>query len=190
MTPTSTARTRTDTEVTDDVTTELRWVPDVDDTHIDVSVSAGVVTLSGQVDSRPEKLAAGRATQRVRGVCAVVQELTVRTHIGSTREADLARQASEAIRGAVATLAGLRDVPGVDDVRPAVAASAVHARIAAALVGNARADGEAITVGADGAGVVAVRGTVRSWADQRQVELTCWSAPEVTDVVVELTVQP
>lgn len=136
MTSSAADRTRTDAEVKDDVVTGLRRVPDVDATHVGVPVAAGVVTLSGQVDSCPEKLAAGRAARRVRGVCAVSRELILCAQAETSADADLTRH--------------------VDD--------------------RAR--------------VVTVEGTVRSWAERRQVELTCWSAPGVTGVVDELTVQP
>jgi osmotically-inducible protein OsmY len=46
-------------------------------TLIGVSVNGRVVTLSGEVGSLPERLAAKRAAMRVSGVAAVVDELQV-----------------------------------------------------------------------------------------------------------------
>lgn len=57
---------------------ELESVPGIDPAHVGVSVAAGVVTLSGHVQSALAKHSVEKAVRRVRGVKAVAQELDVR----------------------------------------------------------------------------------------------------------------
>jgi osmotically-inducible protein OsmY len=60
------------------VLAELGWEPSVPAAHIGVAANAGVVTLSGHVESLAEKHAAETAALRVKGVKAVVDEIEVR----------------------------------------------------------------------------------------------------------------
>ena len=69
---------KTDQQLKQDVSNELRWEPSVVDTHVGVSVNDGIVTLSGHVPSFAEKYGAERATKRVFGVKAVANELDVK----------------------------------------------------------------------------------------------------------------
>lgn len=66
-----------DLDVQSFVSDELEWTPDVDAAGIGVSVEDGSVTLSGEVQNSAQRLAATRAALRVRGVRAVVDNLTV-----------------------------------------------------------------------------------------------------------------
>ncbi|MGI8416177.1 MAG: BON domain-containing protein [Nakamurella sp.] len=59
---------RPDTDLKSSIIGELEWTPNVDPTHIGVAVNAGMVTLSGEVSSYPEKIEAERAAMRVFGV--------------------------------------------------------------------------------------------------------------------------
>lgn len=59
------------------VLAELDWEPSVKAGHIGVAANAGVITLTGQVESYAEKLAAETATRRVKGVLAIAQEIEV-----------------------------------------------------------------------------------------------------------------
>ncbi|SBT45572.1 BON domain-containing protein [Micromonospora auratinigra] len=70
--------TRTDQDIQSDVLDELTWEPRVRPTEIGVTVTDGVVTLSGSVDSYAKKWAAERAAHRVRRVRAVANDLAVR----------------------------------------------------------------------------------------------------------------
>jgi osmotically-inducible protein OsmY len=70
-------RTATDLDVQHAVQAELGWAPDIDEAGIGVAVEQGTVTLSGDVDSYRERVAAVAAAQRVRGVVAVADELRV-----------------------------------------------------------------------------------------------------------------
>jgi len=57
---------------------ELGWEPRIDSAHIGVSADSGVVTLTGHVQSYPQKLAAEKAAWRVKGVRALAEELEVK----------------------------------------------------------------------------------------------------------------
>lgn len=61
-----------------EVTAELAFEPSINADHIGVTVDAGVVTLSGHVDSYWQKVAAERAAGRVQGVRAIAQDIEVR----------------------------------------------------------------------------------------------------------------
>ena len=56
---------------------ELGWEPSIDAAHIGVAANAGVVTLTGHVQSFPQKVAAERTAARVKGVKAVAEEIEV-----------------------------------------------------------------------------------------------------------------
>jgi osmotically-inducible protein OsmY len=69
---------KSDQQLQRDVQDELAFEPSVDHSHIGVTAHNGVVTLTGFVDSYATKLAAERATRRVKGVKAIAQDLEVR----------------------------------------------------------------------------------------------------------------
>ncbi len=73
---------RTDLELQKDVIEELKWESSIKASDIGVSVTNGVVTLSGYVDSFTKKKAAENAALRVAGVSAVAEDIVVR--IGAT----------------------------------------------------------------------------------------------------------
>ncbi len=68
---------KTDSELQQDVMTELQWEPSIRAAEIGVSVRDSVVTLSGYVDSYIKRWAAERIAARVFGVRAVAEELEV-----------------------------------------------------------------------------------------------------------------
>lgn len=68
---------KTDTQLQHDIMEELRWDPALNRAEIGVAVKEGVVTLSGEVDSYAKKFAAVRAAERLQGVRAIAEELTV-----------------------------------------------------------------------------------------------------------------
>lgn len=68
---------RTDPQLLKDVIEELRWDPSIREQAIGIAVKSGVVTLTGTVPSYPEKFAAQHAAERVTGVRAVADDLTV-----------------------------------------------------------------------------------------------------------------
>jgi hypothetical protein len=76
-----------DKQLRQNVIDELEFEPSVDAANIGVAARDGVVTLSGHVSSYAEKIAAQRATQRVKGVRAIAQEIEVR-YPGDKKTAD------------------------------------------------------------------------------------------------------
>lgn len=74
-----------DSELQTAVLAEFKWEPSVAAGHIGVTASAGVVTLSGHVDSYAGKLAAETAARRVKGVKAVAEEIEVRLPLDTHR---------------------------------------------------------------------------------------------------------
>jgi osmotically-inducible protein OsmY len=69
---------KTDTQIQSDVMQALTWDPSVTQSLIGVSVSDGIVTLSGSVPSYIEKFSAEKAAQRVTGVKAIVEKIKVK----------------------------------------------------------------------------------------------------------------
>lgn len=69
---------KNDTLLRRDVLDELDWEPSLDASAIGVAAKDGVVTLTGNVDSYGERLAAERAAKRVSGVEALANEIGVR----------------------------------------------------------------------------------------------------------------
>jgi len=74
-----------DSQLQQAVLAEFNWEPSVTAGHIGVTASAGVVTLSGHVNSYAKKLAAETAAHRVKGVKAVAEEIEVRLPFESKR---------------------------------------------------------------------------------------------------------
>lgn len=76
-----------DKQLQESVIDELDWEPSVNASHIGVTASNGVVTLSGHVPTYWEKRTAERAAQRVKGVKAIVEQIKVQLS-GEDRWAD------------------------------------------------------------------------------------------------------
>jgi len=82
---------KTDAQLKDDVTEELRWDPQISDADvIGVGVKDGAVILSGQAPSYAEKMAAAQAAERVNGVKAVANDLNVELPGAPRDDADIA----------------------------------------------------------------------------------------------------
>jgi osmotically-inducible protein OsmY len=69
---------KTDREIQQDVLSELDWDSRIDETDVGVEVDAGVVTLTGTVDSLAKKIAAAEAAHRVVGVLDVADDIRVK----------------------------------------------------------------------------------------------------------------
>ena len=83
---------KTDAQLQQDVTAELKWEPAVNAAQIGVEVKDGIVTLAGHVGSYAEKYDAERAAQRVSGVKALAIEVDVKLPGSSKRtDAEVAR---------------------------------------------------------------------------------------------------
>ncbi len=90
---------RTDLQLQQDVLAELRWEPRIGELDIAVAVRDGVVTLNGMVDSYVQKYAVERAAERVAGVQAIADDLTVRLPSQHVRtDTDIAHAVATALR--------------------------------------------------------------------------------------------
>ncbi len=77
---------------------ELEFEPSIDAAHIGVAVNDGIVTLTGNVKSYAEKVAAERCVQAIRGVRAIAQEIEVRfPEDKKTADEEIARRALDII---------------------------------------------------------------------------------------------
>lgn len=90
---------KTDAELKRDVEAELAWDPAIKSTAIGVAVKDGVVTLSGHLQTYPEKWAIEKALRRVSGVKAAALELDVRLSPDHQRsDTDIANAAENALK--------------------------------------------------------------------------------------------
>ena len=90
---------KSDSQLQRDVIEELRWDPSIGRLEIGVACSDGVVTLSGEVDSYSRKYTAARVAERVLGVKAVADELTVHLPSSSRRsDTEIAHAVVQALR--------------------------------------------------------------------------------------------
>ena len=85
-----------DSDLQKAVMAELTWEPSVTAAHIGVTAKAGVIALTGHVDSYAAKHSAEVAATRVKGVKAVAEELEVRLPMDARRsDEDIAAAAIE-----------------------------------------------------------------------------------------------
>lgn len=87
-----------DRAVLDAVEDELAWTPQTRDANIGVSAQSHTVTLTGEVPSIADRIAAEHAALRVEGVRAIVNDLVVRPASDTAvTEADVAREVDHAL---------------------------------------------------------------------------------------------
>lgn len=88
-----------DIDLRQSVLDELEFEPSLNAANIAVAVEEGIVTLTGHVPTFAEKVAAERATARVRGVRGIAQEIEVRPpgkH--PTADDEIARRIADVLR--------------------------------------------------------------------------------------------
>ena len=89
---------KSDSQIQRDVMDEIKWDPSIGVVEVGVAVKDGVITLSGQVDSYPKKLAVVRAAERVAGVRAIAEELKVRLPLSYQRtDIDIAHAVAQSL---------------------------------------------------------------------------------------------
>ena len=89
---TTTAQTRSDDLIREDVLFELKWDPKITSNDVAVAIKDGVVTLSGFVSSYWEKDSAEKAVKRVYGVKGVANDIEVKPTFKQT-DPEIARDA-------------------------------------------------------------------------------------------------
>ena len=77
-----------DHQLQQEVLAELSWEPSIDAAHIGVTANAGIVTLTGHVESFAEKHVTELAARRVKGVKAVAEKIEVRLPFETKRGDD------------------------------------------------------------------------------------------------------
>jgi osmotically-inducible protein OsmY len=93
---------KTDNELQKDVATQLAWEPGIGHEDIAVAAKDGVITLGGTVDTYAQRYAAERAVERVKGVRAIANDLTVKLDKTSERsDSEIAHAAVTALRADV-----------------------------------------------------------------------------------------
>lgn len=88
---------KSDLDLKHDVEAELEWDPSVDARQIGVTVTDGIVTLTGEVSSYAHKWNAERAAERVAGVVGIANEIEVKL-IGEQTDSDIAKRAANALK--------------------------------------------------------------------------------------------
>lgn len=89
---------KSDQRLLRNVLEELRYEPSLDEREIGVNVSNGLVALTGRVKSYAEKMAALHAVERVVGVEAVANEISVQPTVQFERtDVDIAEAALHAV---------------------------------------------------------------------------------------------
>jgi osmotically-inducible protein OsmY len=89
---------RMDSDIKQDLESELKWDPDVNATDIGVTVKNGVVSLTGFVPYYMDRYEAEKAAKRVKGVAGIANDIEV--HLPSDHQRtdpELARAITEAI---------------------------------------------------------------------------------------------
>jgi len=89
-----------DIDLRDRVERQLDWEPEITSTDIGVAAEDGVISLTGFVNSYPEKLAAESATLKTYGVRAVANEIEVKPLFKKT-DADIATASLNALQARV-----------------------------------------------------------------------------------------
>ena len=171
---------KSDMELQKDVVAELKWEPRLREEEIGIAVREGVVTLTGTVPDYAQRRTAAQAAERVAGVRAVAQDLTVRVpDVFLRSDTELAHQVVNALAWDV-------EVPR-DAIKAHTSPYDVAQKIKAALHRGADADAQKVHV-AELNGRVVLTGTVRSWPERADVERAAWSASGVTAVDDRLAV--
>lgn len=90
---------KTNIQVQRDVLDELEYEPSVDAAEIGVTAKEGIITLSGKAKSYAEKWSAVRAAERVSGVNAVIDQLSVELpSLYERTDEDIARAALNSLK--------------------------------------------------------------------------------------------
>ena len=83
---------KTDSELEQDLLSELRWTPGLDITDIALKVHSGVVTLTGFASAYRDKVGVEDAARRIVGIRGIANEIEVRDSVdGAPTDPEIAR---------------------------------------------------------------------------------------------------
>ncbi len=173
-----------DSKLQQDVLAEFKWEPSVTAAHIGVTANAGVVTLTGHVESYAEKLAAETAARRVvpRDSVQVKVEKGWITLSGQVKW----QYQKEAAEQDVRRLFSVRGVSNQTTIKSKVDTSNISDDIKHAL-NRSWLEAEPVQVSAEG-GRVKLTGTVHSMHDRLVAGDTAWAALGATHVENDIAV--
>lgn len=216
---------KTDSQLKNDITTEIEWDPAIHANRIGVAVDQGIVTLTGHLDTFAEKFAVEKAVARVQGVKSIAVELDVKLEPGHKRsDSEIAAAAETALKWhsqvpddrvqvrvekgwitlkgevdwdyqrqsaevAVRLLTGVVGVSNGITLKVFAVPANVATRIRDAFKRYAENEANRIDIEVQGP-VVTLRGKVDSLAQRNAAFGAAWSAPGISRVVNEITVQP
>lgn len=95
---------------------------------------------------------------------------------------------SEEAENVVRRLAGVRGVTNLIVVKPRLKPEELKKKIEDALVRNAQIDADRITVEIVGTKAI-LKGAVRAWAEKKEAERVAWSAPGITEVDNQISIE-
>jgi osmotically-inducible protein OsmY len=95
----------------------------------------------------------------------------------------------ERAEAAVRRVKGVKGISNLIKLKPKIEPAEVKKKIEEALKRIAELDANRIVVEANGS-EVALRGTVRSWAERQEAERAAWAAPGVTKVDNRIIISP
>jgi len=94
----------------------------------------------------------------------------------------------EEAENVVRRLAGVRGVTNLIVVKPRVKPEELKKKIEDALLRNAQIDADRITVEIVGTKAI-LKGAVRAWAEKKEAERVAWSAPGITEVDNQISLE-